>query len=64
MNRTDKTLLVTATIFKIFNFQGVWDRITIFGHLGPKTLFGKFIGLKSSIDSGRRLVESVLVRRF
>ena len=49
---TDNTLLITATFFKIFNFQGIWDRITIFGHLGPKTRFSAYLGLKSSVYSG------------
>ena len=43
------TLLVMVEMFKNFNFRGVWGQITMFEHLGPKTHFWIYIGLKMSI---------------
>ena len=59
-----ETILVMTKSIKIFNFRGIWGRITIFGHLGPKTRFWAYLGLNLSPDSGWGLVGSVLVKLF
>ena len=38
--------------FQKSNFSGVWAQITIFGHLGPKTHFLRYLELKLLPDSG------------
>ena len=57
-----RTFVWKWTVGKIFQFFS--DHVTIFGHLGPKTHFLTYLGLKSTTDSGWGLVGSILVRRF